>query len=42
LSSDVCSSDLKVLERKYTNSSSQIFDRLNQTKRKEQIVLWEK
>ena len=33
---------IKVLERKYTNSSSQIFDSLNKTKRKEQIVLWEK
>jgi hypothetical protein len=29
-------------ERSYTGSSSQIFDKLNNTKRKEQIVLWDR
>jgi len=32
----------KVIERKYTGSSSQIFDKLNKTERKEQIVIWDK
>ncbi len=32
----------KVIEREYTNSSSQVFDRLNKTKRKEQIIIWDK
>ena len=31
-----------ILERKYVGSSSQVFDKLNKTKRKEQIVVWEK
>ena len=33
---------LKVIEREYTNSSSQVFDKLNKTKRKEQIIIWDK
>jgi len=33
---------VKVIEREYTNSSSQIFDKLNKTKRKEQIIIWDK
>jgi site-specific DNA-methyltransferase (cytosine-N4-specific) len=32
----------KIIERKYTGSSSQIFDKLNKTERKEQIVIWDK
>ena len=32
----------KVIERSYTSSSSQIFDKLNKTQRKEQIVIWDK
>jgi DNA modification methylase len=32
----------KIIERQYTGSSSQIFDKLNKTKRKEQIVIWDK
>lgn len=32
----------KIIERKYTCSSSQIFDKLNKTERKEQIVIWDK
>jgi len=32
----------EVVERIYTWSSSQIFDKLNNTKRREQIVIWEK
>jgi len=31
-----------VIERGYTGSSSQIFDKLNKTERKEQIVIWDK
>lgn len=31
-----------VLERSYTGTSSQIFDKLNKTQRKEQIVIWDK
>lgn len=31
-----------ILEREYTGSSSQVFDVLNNTKRKEQIVVWDK
>jgi len=31
-----------VIERNYTGSSSQIFDKLNKTNRKEQIVIWDK
>jgi len=34
--------NVKYLERSYTGSSSQVFDKLNDTKRKEQIVIWEK
>jgi len=33
---------VKIIEREYTNSSSQIFDKLNKTKRKEQIIIWDK
>ena len=32
----------KIMEREYSGSSSQIFDKLNKTKRKEQIVIWDK
>jgi site-specific DNA-adenine methylase len=31
-----------VIERQYTGSSSQIWDSINKTRRKEQIVVWEK
>ena len=31
-----------ILEREYRGTSSQVFDKLNKTKRKEQIVVWEK
>lgn len=31
-----------IVERGYTGSSSQVFDELNNTKRKEQIVVWDK
>ena len=31
-----------ILERKYTKTSSQVFDTLNKTARKEQIVVWDK
>lgn len=31
-----------ILERSYKGSSSQVFDKLNKTQRKEQIVVWEK
>ncbi|MBF6641675.1 DNA adenine methylase [Flavobacterium sp. J49] len=34
--------NVKFLERSYTGTSSQVFDKLNDTKRKEQIVIWEK
>ena len=34
--------NVKFLERSYSNTSSQIFDTINKTKRKEQIVIWEK
>jgi len=34
--------NVKFLERTYSGSSSQVFDKLNNTKRKEQIVIWEK
>ncbi len=32
----------QVIEREYTLSSSQVFDKLNNTKRKEQVVVWDK
>ena len=32
----------KIVEREYTGTSSQIFDKLNGTKRKEQIIIWTK
>lgn len=32
----------RIVEREYTGSSSQIFDKLNKTKRKEQIIIWAK
>lgn len=32
----------RLVEREYTGSSSQIFDKLNKTKRKEQIIMWTK
>jgi 16S rRNA G966 N2-methylase RsmD len=31
-----------IVERSYTGSSSQIFDEINKTKRKEQVVIWDK
>ncbi|MDC1357723.1 DNA methyltransferase [Pseudomonadota bacterium] len=34
--------NVKTIERKYTGSSSQIFDNINKTSRKEQIIVWEK
>ena len=32
----------EVFERSYTGTSSQVFDKLNKTERKEQIIIWEK
>ena len=32
----------KVIERTYSGSASQVFDKLNKTTRKEQIVIWDK
>lgn len=32
----------EVIERSYTGTSSQVFDKLNKTERKEQVVIWEK
>lgn len=32
----------QIIEREYTLSSSQVFDKLNNTKRKEQVVVWDK
>lgn len=32
----------KIIERNYSSSASQVFDKLNKTKRKEQIVIWDK
>jgi len=34
--------NVKFIERTYSGTSSQIFDKLNNTKRKEQIIIWEK
>jgi len=31
-----------IVEREYTGSSSQIWDSINRTKRREQIVVWDK
>ena len=33
---------IDVIERRYTGSSSKVFDSINQTDRKEQIIVWEK
>jgi 16S rRNA G966 N2-methylase RsmD len=33
---------IEVVERVYTNTTSQVFDEINKTTRKEQIVVWEK
>ena len=33
---------LEVVERTYTNSTSQVFDEINKTARKEQIIVWQK
>ncbi len=33
---------IETIERSYTGSSSQIFDKLNNTERKEQIIIWQK
>jgi DNA modification methylase len=33
---------VEVVERSYTNSTSQVFDEINKTARKEQIVVWQK
>lgn len=32
----------KVVERSYTGTSSQVFDSINKTDRKEQIIIWKK
>jgi 16S rRNA G966 N2-methylase RsmD len=32
----------EIIERHYTGSSSQVFDKINKTSRKEQIVVWDK
>ncbi len=32
----------QIIERQYTGTSSQVFDKLNNTSRKEQIVIWNK
>jgi len=34
--------DQKVIERFYTGTSSQVFDAINKTQRKEQIIIWQK
>ena len=31
-----------IIERNYSNTSSQVIDKINKTKRKEQIIIWEK
>ena len=31
-----------IIERSYSNSASQVFDKLNKTARKEQIIIWDK
>jgi len=31
-----------IIERSYTGTSSQVFDKLNKTDRKEQVIIWEK
>lgn len=35
-------SKYEIIERSYTGTSSQVFDKLNKTDRKEQIIIWEK
>lgn len=35
-------SKCEIVERSYTGTSSQVFDKLNKTERKEQVVIWEK
>lgn len=35
-------SKYEIVERSYTGTSSQVFDKLNQTDRKEQVIIWEK
>ena len=35
-------SKFEIVERSYTGTSSQVFDKLNKTERKEQIIIWEK
>lgn len=35
-------SKYEIVERSYTGTSSQVFDKLNKTERKEQVVIWEK
>lgn len=32
----------KIIERSYSGSSSQVFDKINKTQRKEQIVIWDR
>lgn len=32
----------EVVERSYTGTSSQVFDKLNKTERKEQVIIWQK
>jgi len=34
--------NINIIERNYSGSSSQVFDKLNKTNRKEQIIIWEK
>lgn len=34
--------NVKFIERSYSGTSSQVFDSLNKTKRKEQIIIWQK
>lgn len=33
---------IKTIERSYSGTSSQVFDKLNKTERKEQIIIWQK
>lgn len=35
-------SKYEIIERSYTGTSSQVFDKLNKTERKEQVIIWEK
>jgi DNA modification methylase len=33
---------IEIIERSYTNTTSQVFDEINKTSRKEQIIVWQK